>query len=251
MALLFWSFYVELTIKTLAGVYLVRCKMLYIILAPWLWFTRCCILDYFFLSFSFFYTAFLSWMIWLFTYLQSVMCPPWPIWHDWPSVFSLTTCWPHVTRRSASTNQSPSWRAGDQWEAGWWHATRLARTWHITFPLPVSSLRGMWRVRHGDTSSTSDNRKAIQIRKQNTTNLDLASITYWHHSFSFRKRSEHNFHILSLLTKHLIVVSGQAADTIQLCRDPNVKQLIHFSRSFLTPNPGHFHLITPIIPSRG
>ena len=178
MALLFWIFYVVLTIKTLAGVYyLVRCCTLFLrfdydllAVASWIfWF------------FSFFNTAFLCWMIWLFTYLQSVMCPPWPIWHDWPSVFSLITCWPHVTRRSASTNQSPSRRAGDQWEAGWWHVTSLAGTWHITFPLPVSSLRGMWRVSHGDTSSTSDNREAIriQIRKQNTsTNLDLASITY-------------------------------------------------------------------------
>ena len=146
MALLFWIFYVVLTIKTLAGVYLVRCCTLFLrfdydllAVASWIfWF------------FSFFNTAFLCWMIWLFTYLQSVMCPPWPIWHDWPSVFSLITCWPHVTRRSASTNQSPSRRAGDQWEAGWWHVTSLAGTWHITFPLPVSSLRGMWRVSHGD-----------------------------------------------------------------------------------------------------
>ena len=133
--------------------------------------------------------------------------------------------------------------AGDMWPA-----SRGRDTSHFLSQCPVSGACGEWVT---GTSSTSDNREAIQIRKQNTTNLDLASITYWHYPFSFKKRSEHNFHILSLLTKHLIVVSGQAADTIQLCWDPNVKQLIHFSRSFLTPNPGHFHLITPIIPSRG
>ena len=112
----------------------------------------------YFFPFWFSLLHYVSWL--LFTYLQSVMFPFWPFRHDWPSVFSLKTHWPHVTRRSASTNQSPDWRAGDQWEAGWWHVMRVAGTWHITFPLPVSGLRacGEWQGRR-DTLSTSDNER--------------------------------------------------------------------------------------------
>ena len=159
-----------LTIKTLAGFYLVRYEMLYIILESWLWFTRGWTMDslFFFVFFIFLYSIYLEYLsIYIFT-----ECHVSPLtlltWLDL-RVFSHNTwasCHAPVSLDQSEPELESCWPIGgrlvtcDQGHGDLRH--------HISSASVRSLGQHVGSERDRDTLSTSDKSKATLIWKQNT-----------------------------------------------------------------------------------
>ena len=143
MALLFWSFYVELTIKTLAGVYLVGCTLFlrldYDLLAVVSWIIFFCLFHFSILHF------YLEWFDYLHIYKVSCVPPD-------PSDMTDPPCFlsQHVDLMSRAGQPQPiraragelvtnGRRAGDMWPG-----SRGRDTSHFLSQCPVSGACGEW-----------------------------------------------------------------------------------------------------------